>query len=103
MKPRKETKRQFAIRIASMRAQFAASILSNPKMARPAKPRKHLIGICGNRGYFLVNNESLILDRETYKEIAAEARAEGLEQKLFVFCRLSSYTGANLEICQGAN
>lgn len=70
----------------------------------PAGTKKHLFGVDGNRrGYFLVWDGPEApnrLNRIIFKEIAREAKEQGLGAPFHVYARLNSYDGPNVEFYQ---
>lgn len=53
-----------------------------------------------NEGFFLVweaANQTSVLNRDVYKEIAAEAKAAGLGARYHVYASIAPYTGAGIE------
>ncbi len=73
----------------------------------PAGSHLHLFAKSGKgEGFFLVWNgpeEPSVLDRATFRAIAAEAEAEGLTQPFHVYARISTYSGPNVEFYQIPN
>ena len=62
---------------------------------------KHLIGIDGrNNGFFLANNSRMIVDCDTFREIVAEAKEAGVNPRWFIYGRLCTYCGPNMEFMQ---
>jgi adenine-specific DNA-methyltransferase len=70
----------------------------------PAGAEKHLFAVNDhNEGYFLVWNvpaQPSVLNRETFRDIAAEAKAMGLNPPFHVYARISTYSGPNIEFYQ---
>jgi hypothetical protein len=59
---------------------------------------RHFIGSAdGKHGFFLVWGQTMILDRQAYKEIAAEAKARGLQRPYMIYGRVCSYTGPGID------
>lgn len=57
-------------------------------------------------GFFLIWNgpdEASVLNRASFRAIAAEAKAEGLAQPFHVYARISTYSGPNVEFYQIPN
>lgn len=73
----------------------------------PAGSQVHLFAKSGKgEGFFLVWNgpdQASILNRATFREIAAEAKAEKLTQPFHVYARISTYSGPNVEFYQIPN
>lgn len=54
-------------------------------------------------GFFLIWNgpdQASVLNRASFRAIAAEAKAEGLAQPFHVYARISTYSGPNVEFYQ---
>lgn len=70
-------------------------------LSLPEWKHRHLFGVTAKgNGFFIVNRAGMVLDRRAFKEIIAEANSEGLIAPYFVYCRIASYQGPNLEIMQ---
>lgn len=70
----------------------------------PAGSQKHLFAVnARNEGYFLVWNvpaQPSVLNRQTFRDIAEEAKAGGLQPPLHVYARICTYSGPNIEFYQ---
>ena len=90
---------------AKSRDPVAGRILSNYPKAEHVSGHKHLIATINagtrkapeKRGIFLVNNDTRTLDRTAYREMADEAKKEGLGSKMHVYGRIATYTGPGVE------
>jgi hypothetical protein len=71
-----------------------------PTLNEDRRGNKHLVGMIGKRGLFIVWNEKQILDRQTYREIAAEAKANGIERSYMIYGRIATYTGPGMDFYQ---
>lgn len=73
----------------------------------PAGSHRHLFAKSArDEGFFLIWNgpkEPSVLNRSAFREIAAEAAAEGLTQPFHVYARISTYSGPNVEFYQIPN
>lgn len=73
----------------------------------PAGSHQHLFAKSAKgEGFFLVWNgpdAPSVLNRATFRAIAAEAEAEGLTQPFHVYARISTYSGPNVEFYQIPN
>lgn len=73
----------------------------------PAGTHQHLFARSGRgEGFFLIWNgpeQPSVLNRATFRAIAAEAQAEGLTQPFHVYARISTYSGPNVEFYQIPN
>lgn len=70
----------------------------------PAGKHAHLFAVSGKgEGFFLVwkgpNNPS-VLNRDAFRSIVEEAKAEGLSAPFHVYARMASYPGPNIEFYQ---
>jgi hypothetical protein len=65
---------------------------------------KHLIArTCSKgkaHGRFLVHSLTMVLDRQAFKEIVAEARKEQLDPPYFIYGTICTYAGPNIEFVQ---
>lgn len=83
------------------RERTTARLLVGKKMRTPTAVRKHMVAINSkNVGYFIVDNWRERLNRETFKEIIAEAQTEGCKAPYFIYGAYTCYMGANIEFLQ---
>lgn len=61
---------------------------------------RHLVGTFGKRGLFIIWTDSQILDRATYREIIAEAKAAGVAGPHMIYGRVASYMGPGIDFVQ---
>ncbi len=70
----------------------------------PAGSQRYLFAVnARNEGYFLVWNvpaQPSVLNRETFRNIAEEAKVEGLNLPFHVYARICTYSGPNIEFYQ---
>lgn len=73
-------------------------------MSKPAKQQRHLFAIRdvkGKRyGYFLVNNKERCLNRESLREIYAEAKEEGVTEALTIYGTTAVIFGHGINFVQ---
>lgn len=71
------------------------------KKAGYVADRKHFVGtLDGKIGHFLIWNPGMVLDRPTFREIAREATALGLEHPLVIYGRIATYMGPGIKFIQ---
>jgi hypothetical protein len=81
--------------------EIPEQVIAESRLSRPKVKRKHLFGISRKRhGYFLVNTPGRVITREALTEMYKEAREEGLEGPIHVYCACSCIFGEGLDILQ---
>jgi adenine-specific DNA-methyltransferase len=71
-----------------------------PTFVEKKTSASHLVGTVGKRGLFIIWNDKQILDRQTYREIAVEAKENGIDRPYMIYGRIASYMGPGLDFFQ---